>query len=368
MALLSNFTDSTWQSLESRWKSWWEGRCDDPMVVLECSREGSKVDFDDLYGHLTRYGKNTAPAKVIDDIDAALGEIEYKGDAFPRWWPNYGSGVLAAFLGSPVEFVDNTTWFHNAGFSGGFTINLEMTDPDGWADRIMQVTEEALLRWGERIVFGYPDIGGNLDVLASLFGSSELLMATLDQGEDIRRLVDSVTRFWIDFFRRFEALLKAGGARPWRSSWIPAMAPSTTYPLQCDFSIMIGEEMFKEFALPDLSVCCDEVDYPFYHLDGPGADRHLEDLLSLENLRGIQWIPGAGAPPAEEWIDLLGRIREGGKLCQVYVEAEGAVKICEELGGKGFLFCIGGKEAMLPTEKEGDTCLQLLASRGFYHG
>ncbi|MBZ0293104.1 MAG: hypothetical protein K8L99_11120, partial [Anaerolineae bacterium] len=37
---------------------------------------------------------------------------------------------------------------------------------------------------------------------------------------------------------------------------------------------------------------------------------------------------------------VLRRIREGGKLCQVFVTLEGALKITQELGGKGFLFDI----------------------------
>ena len=39
-------------------------------------------------------------------------------------------------------------------------------------------------------------------------------------------------------------------------------------------------------------------------------------------------------------MPLLKRIRDGGKLCQLYVEPEGALKIVRELGGKGFVFYI----------------------------
>ena len=63
-------------------------------------------------------------------------------------------------------------------------------------------------------------------------------------------------------------------------------------------------------------------------------------LLSLERLRGIQWIPGAGQPPPEAWLPLLKRIRDGGKLCQLYVSPEGARTIARELGGQGFAFYI----------------------------
>ncbi len=45
-------------------------------------------------------------------------------------------------------------------------------------------------------------------------------------------------------------------------------------------------------------------------------------------------------PPAEEWINVLKRIRDAGKLCQLYVIPDGARKIVNELGGKGFAFYI----------------------------
>ena len=63
-------------------------------------------------------------------------------------------------------------------------------------------------------------------------------------------------------------------------------------------------------------------------------------LLSLENLHGIQWIPGDGQPPPEAWLPLLRRIREAGKLCQLFVTAAGASAIVDELGGQGFAFYI----------------------------
>ena len=63
-------------------------------------------------------------------------------------------------------------------------------------------------------------------------------------------------------------------------------------------------------------------------------------MLGLEKLHGIQWIPGDGAPPPEEWLDLLKRIRKAGKLVQLFVKPEGALKIARALGGKGFAFYI----------------------------
>ena len=110
--------------------------------------------------------------------------------------------------------------------------------------------------------------------------------------------------------------------------------------LQCDFSYMISPRMFERFVVPDLSACCETLDHGFYHLDGIGEVPHLNHLLNIARLRGIQWIPGAGQPAPEEWLPLLKRIRDGGKLCQVFISPLGARRIVQNLGGKGFLFVI----------------------------
>jgi hypothetical protein len=92
--------------------------------------------------------------------------------------------------------------------------------------------------------------------------------------------------------------------------------------------------------MPDLTACCDFLDFAFFHMDGVGQLNHLDQLLSIPNLRGIQWIPGAGQPEPEEWLDVLKKIREAGKLCQVYVTRAGMEKIISALGWQGFYFHI----------------------------
>jgi hypothetical protein len=106
---------------------------------------------------------------------------------------------------------------------------------------------------------------------------------------------------------------------------------------------MISPIMFERYDLPDLSACSEVLDHAFYHLDGRGQLVHLDMLLALERLRGIQWVPGDGQPQAENWLPLLSRIRHSGKLCQVNVNTRGALTILRELGGKGFVLLINEK-------------------------
>jgi hypothetical protein len=52
------------------------------------------------------------------------------------------------------------------------------------------------------------------------------------------------------------------------------------------------------------------------------------------------WWAGAAQPPPEEWLPLLKRIRDSGKLCQLFVTPQGALTITRELGRCSFTFCI----------------------------
>jgi hypothetical protein len=80
---------------------------------------------------------------------------------------------------------------------------------------------------------------------------------------------------------------------------------------------MISKPMFAEAILPSIGREIDEMQYSLFHLDGPGALRHLDALLELPRLSGIQWVYGAGAGPAERWIDVYRRIQAAGKALQV---------------------------------------------------
>jgi 5-methyltetrahydrofolate--homocysteine methyltransferase len=188
----------------------------------------------------------------------------------------------------------------------------------------------------------------NLDILASLRTTQHLLMELYDAPDEVGRLLGEITRLWIRYYDALYDIVGAAGrgTTPWAAIW----SPGRCYMLQSDFAYMISPRMFERFVLPDLAACCQALDHSMYHLDGKGQIAHLDLLCSLERLHGIQWVPGGGQPPPEEWLSLLKRIRERGKLCQLYVSPEGALSIVRELGGRGFAFAI--TESMSQAEAE----------------
>jgi hypothetical protein len=129
--------------------------------------------------------------------------------------------------------------------------------------------------------------------------------------------MDRMTGLWKQVVDAVSAaVLPAGqGTSNWTLGWSESRFLCIG---QNDFTCMIGPAMFEEFCLHDTVECCRHADIALYHLDGPGALRHLPALLAIEEIDCIQWIQGAGAPLPSKWIPLLRQIQAAGKSVQVY--------------------------------------------------
>lgn len=357
-----------WSELSRAWNEWWAGTLDRPMVMFEYIDPEWARAFQKKHGlaelpsreaslsFTGQFGFDTPADEVLQFYQDLINHIEFFGDAFPRFWPNYGPGVVAAFLGGEYQITKNTTWITPPKTKDGVSFSdlplNEITfahDPQHplWR-RIYSLTAGAVILWKDQVSVGITDLGGNLDVLASLIGSERLAMEMIDNPEQVERLCGEVRQAWLHAYDQLYALIDIDSMGC--SSWAALWQPKRGYMFQSDFAYMISPEMFERFVIPDLDACAEVIPYSFYHLDGKGQIPHLDHLIALDSLRGIQWIPGDGAPPSEEWLPLLEKIISGGKRCQLYVSAEGARRIVHEIGGKGFALYI--TDDLTPSEAE----------------
>ncbi len=335
MSINIHFSEEDWQRIRVDWNAWWAGELERPLLVLEVTEPNPAHDW----SHLTKWGLDTPVDQVLDNAQGILEATAWLGDAYPKWWVNYGPGIMAGFLGSHVSYTPDTTWF--LPLEGVNTLGEihPVYDPaNPWWRRVLETSRRAVERWGDQVLVGTTDIGGNLDILASLRGSEKLLFDLSDEAEQVDRLVREITSLWLRYYDELYAITASSGRG--NACWGPVWSPGRGYMLQSDFSYMISPRMFKRFVLPDLTAVCAALDYAFYHMDGRGELPHLDQFLSIERLRGIQWQPGDGQAMAEEWPEVLQRIRAGGKLVQVFVNTQGALDIKKELGGKGYLLNI----------------------------
>ena len=87
--------------------------------------------------------------------------------------------------------------------------------------------------------------------------------------------------------------------------------------------------------MPELQEQSKLLEYPLYHFDGVEQCRHLDDLLSIPNLRVIQWTQVAGQPSCLNYIPQLQKIQAAGK--NLYISASPAeIKVLmENLSSRG---------------------------------
>jgi 5-methyltetrahydrofolate--homocysteine methyltransferase len=354
-----DFRDRDWERSQRAWTAWWEGELDRPIVMIEGrephpENEPPPLGWEKLF--TSDFPLEIPIEDVVDHYQWHLERRRFYGDAWPRWWPNFGPGIIAGFIGARVQPAHLTVWFEPDRAESIERLQPAYDAENVWWQRVSDLTRAAIERWGDRVSVAHSDLGGNLDILASLRTTEQLLFDLSDAPEEVGRLAAEITQLWIRYYEDLYSIIqKAGrGTTPWAPIW----SPGRCYMLQSDFSYMISPQMFKRFVLPDIAACCDALDHGFYHLDGKGQIKHLDMLLSLERLRGIQWIPGDGQPPPEEWLPLLKRIRDAGKLCQLYVSPQGARTIVQELGGRGFALFI----AAFPSPEEARDLLRELGA------
>lgn len=356
-----------WQRIEQAWTAWWAGDLDRPLVTVQCLDPGAKAALDDTAPYFASSLPLSMPAEeVIGRYQAKLEALHYYGDAFPHWWPDFGPGIIAGFLGTQVRPRADTVWFEPALRGSIRDLRLQY-DPDNlWLRRLRILTQEAVSRWGKGVAVGHTDLGGNLDILASLVTTSQLLTDLHDAPEDVERLVGAITHLWIQYYDQFYDLVKPNGRGT--INWAHVWSPGRTYMLQCDFAFMISPQMFERFVLPDLQMCCAALDHPFFHFhfDSFRQEPQLEILLAMEQLRGIQWAFVEGWQDPSKYLPVLKRIRDAGKLCQPWgVTPSAALTIVRELGGRGFLLTFDEDSALKPGEA--DEFLQVLAAEGGFH-
>jgi hypothetical protein len=351
-----HFTDEDWERIEKGWKAWWTGELNRPMVAIDMEPPPD-LELPVAPTFVSNISLDVPAEEVVRRYQKRLEAMRFYGDAWPKWWLNFGPGIVAGFLGAQVHSTLDTVWFDPSMPGDIQDLHPAYDSENIWWQRVRDLTRAAVECWGDRISVGHTDLGGNLDILASLRTTGQLLLDLYDDPEQVARLTKEITALWLRYYDElYEIIARAGrGTTPWAAIW----SPGRSYMLQCDFSYMISPWMFERYVLPDLAACCEKLDHGFYHLDGKGELPHLDMLLSMKRLRGIQWVPGDGQPPPAEWLPLLQRIRDAGKLVQLMITPEGARTVVRELGGRGFAFQI-----TLPwtPQEEIASILQALAS------
>ena len=339
-----NFDSERWESIVRNYQLWWAGELERPLIqaVFRGAEPGRSEPALAALPYTSFYDSSVSAEAIVDRWDYDLSCYEYAGDAFPCVCANFGPGIIAAFLGAVLENGEDTVWLHPPKDRELRDICFEYHEPNSWLDRVKDIYRESVKEWDGAVQIAMTDLGANLDILACFRPGDKLLLDLYDHPEDVRQLNWKTHDLWFEYFDQLNGILQP--ANPGYSSWAGIFSPAPYYMLQCDFSYMIGPDAFNEFVKPELSETCRRLTNSFFHLDGIGSLKHLDALLSIEELGGIQWVPGAGQGPATEWLDIYRKILDNGKLLQLINIDDSSISfamldaVVEKLGsGRGII-------------------------------
>lgn len=269
----------------------------------------------------------------------------FMGDAFPCAFPNYGpAGHAKYFQGAKWEYTKDSMWIHPS--IEDLETQTPVYDPNSAAllaelDSVRGMAQGA----GEDFLVGMLDNCGMLDALAGLRGNAQLLVDLIERPEAVERALKAILAGWMDAQTRFFELVKdnnfGGSSHPWMYTW----SPGRHAQLQVDFAAMISPAMYERFALPELQAICDFLDHSLYHLDGMEQICHLDLILSVERLDGIQWTHVNGQPGPLKFLPELQRIQAAGKMLILMPPKQEVRPLLEGLSSKGLQMIVGGLES-----------------------
>jgi hypothetical protein len=272
---------------------------------------------------------------------AQLSNRLFLGDSLPVAFPNLGPEILAAFYGCPLHFGDyGTSWTEPIlkDWSGAGQLSLDWNNP--YFAALVKLTDAMLELGKDKFIVGLSDFHPGGDLLAALRNPQDLAMDLIENPEQVKALLARLEPDYFQVYDFWYEKLRAAGQPI--TSWLELASASKYYIPSNDFSAMISTKMYREFFLPGIMAECKFLDRSIYHLDGPGALRHLDTILDIPELDAVQWVPGAGREVFSKWIQVYQKIQAAGKSLIVYCEVNDLELVMETLSPRGLALAISG--------------------------
>ncbi len=275
---------------------------------------------------------------VISNSRKIMENTVYGAEAFPMICPNFGPDIFGATFGADIVFEDTTSYSIPFVDEWDNYPSLNFDTANHWWQKMLRHTQDIVDDAKGDYFVGVTDLHPGADGVVSVRGPENVCM---DFYDDPQRMKQAVLELFPAFKKQLNELYNITTTNlEGSSNWMGIWHPEKWYVTSSDIICMLSCDMFEEFIIPEL---CEEINWlkgnTIFHLDGPGALKHLDRLLQIENLAGIQWVYGAGQPTAAHWIPTLKKIQDAGKCVQVNVVGEDLDVLIKELNPEGVMYC-----------------------------
>ncbi|MHB0878090.1 MAG: hypothetical protein ACYC5O_18810, partial [Anaerolineae bacterium] len=266
-------------------------------------------------------------------------------EAFPSMYPNLGPDVTAAYMGCDLVFGETTSWSvpNLPNWDGLAAVRFDPANE--WWQRTVAMTQAMLdvsssdANGHGGFVVGITDLHTAADTAAAMRDPQQFCLDLIESPAQAKELLAMVQPLFGFVYHYLAAMVRpvCGGT----STWLPDFTAGRYYPISNDFSCMVSPGMFEEFFVDSTVADARLLDHVLYHLDGPDAIKHLDRLLEIPEIHGIQWVPGQREPSPLQWIPLLQRIQATGRRIDVSLDAAEVLPLLDYLSPRGLLLRTG---------------------------
>jgi hypothetical protein len=293
---------------------WLREIVDRPPVMLEYAID-SNFDSSKKASHVNYYDAWTDIDYQVNRTVQRIKNTRYFGDSLPIAFPDLGPDYFCSLFGGSLRFMQDTSYIEPFVNDYQEIRGLATQESNVYA-RIMATLYEAFLQAGKGLFHtGIPDIHPGADCLVGMRGPEQLCLDLLEQPDavvhSLRVIGEAFQQVYLDYAN---GLMDQGQLC---TGWPQIVSSHRWHVPCCDFSYLVSNSMFEEFFLEPLIEEMKLAEYNIYHLDGPGALRHLDSLLGLDSLDAVQWVHGAGNGSPADQIVIYKKIQKANKGIQI---------------------------------------------------
>lgn len=328
-----------WEEKKKRYLQFWARENHDlPLLDIHVMKE--QPDEQPVSNHASLRERWMDTDYVIKFANWKMRNTLYLGDSFPAFNPDLGPDFFATAYGAGIEFGEDTSWAI-PNYTDDDVENYDGMIQDmenEYYQKMEEITRAAVEDGKDKYLVGITDLHPGADGLVSLRGPQELCYDIYDNPEFIEK---GVIDMYPGFVKIYDHLYRITNKYQKGSTcWMPIWHPGRWYVVGCDFSAMVSSEVYEEMLVKEIEMEINGLDASIYHLDGPDALRHLDRILKIEKLKGVQWVYGAGQPTASHWIDVIKKIQKAGKCVVINVTADELEFMLKEVEPEGILYLV----------------------------
>jgi len=350
---------STWWNVELETKpdfekameriyAWYENEIIDRVPIRFSSHNEQNEHIIADKKHHTSYEERWFDAEY--QIDLFLSELKNKkflAETMPVYFPNLGPEVYSAFYGGDMTYMEVTSYYSPIIKEWDEIEGLKLNRKSKFWLKLEELTELAIEKCRGLSLVGYTDFHPGLDCAAAWRDPEQFCIDLLLNPEESKLLLKYAEKDFHDIFDHWDHKLKSHNQLS--VTWIGLPSFGKFHIAGADFASMISPEMFEEFGLPILQKEVIGMDHVVFHLDGKGVAKNIDKILTVPEIRAIQWVQGVGDDePIMQWIPFIKKLQDAGKGIMVDLKPYELEPFMKEVNPKGIFLCISAEEEVQP--------------------